>query len=604
MWPLLIFIFALLLRLLYLLQSETVDPVFFHPIMDALYHHEWAISIVKGGWLGKDAFFRAPLYPHFLSLLYRIFGANLLVPRIVQCIIGSLNCILISKIGTTLFNKRIGIVSGLIACIYPLFIYFDNELLIPTLLIFLVLLGFYLTLQSSIAVSKLGWFITGIVWGLAAITRPNILLFLVVLLFWLFKKLKTNFKTAVLYGTLGVLAMILPVTIRNYVVSKEFVLIAWQGGTNFYIGNNANSDGFTAIIPGTRKTWWGGFNDAKRIAETEMGRKLKNSEIDQFWMKQGFDFIKEQPAKAFHLFLKKAYLFFAGFEISNNRDIYFFAHLTYLKFLIFNLPLFQFPFGLLFPLSLLGIYIFFSGSESNQYMNKRRINVWLILLFIISYSFSFILFFVCARFRLVIIPFCIIFATFAILFYIDTMKRKKFKDLLIPSLLFISSYVFFNANIFSIQHINPALNYLTIGVAYKKTGQTQKALESYRRAVQLNPSDPDGYYDIGNIYAESDNYTLAKQYYLRAIEVDPYSARAYNNLGNIYFETGDYERALAYYDYAIAIEPDYQTPYYHAGLIHKILGDFAKAESLWLQGLAINPDNALIRRSLQNLRRP
>lgn len=603
MWPLYIFAFAFILRLVYILQAKSVDPVFYYPIMDALYHHEWAISIMKGGWLGKDAFFRAPLYPHFLSLLYQVFGANLLVPRIVQSIIGSFNCVLIAMIGTTLFNKKIGIIAGTIACIYPLFIYFDNELLIPTLLCFLVLLGTFLILkQNPNNISKGGWFYTGVIWGLAAITRPNVLLFLVVLPFWLIKRSKKMAKIALLYGGLGVIAMIIPITIRNYVVSKEFVLIAWQGGTNFYIGNNPESDGFTAIIPGTRKSWWGGFYDAKRIAEEAMARTLRNSEIDQYWMKQGMQFISREPLRALYLFLKKTYLFFGGQEISNNRDIYFFSHMTYLKFLVYRLPFFQFPFGLLFPLALCGIYICMSHGPPRRRSDKRRSNIILILIFIISYALSFIIFFVCARYRLVIIPFFIMFATLAVIFLIDTIKKKKIKRLLVPSIIFTSSYLFFNADVFSIRQYNPALNYLTLGVAYKNMGRIDEALDAYSTAIRLNPTQPDGYYNIGNIYAEKGDYREAKKLYLKAIELDPRSARAYNNLGNIYFESGEYETAIECYNNAIRLEPDYQTPFYHAGLAYTRLGDFAKAESVWLKALTINPNHERIRRALERIR--
>lgn len=602
MWQLLILVLALALRLIYLFQIRSVDPTFNFPIMDALYHHEWAVSIIQGGWLGKDAFFRAPLYPHMVALLYQIFGTNLLVPRLFQCVIGAINCVLTARIGAFLFKKKVGIIAGIIASLYPLFIYFDSELLIPTILIFLVLLAFYLMLrQSATNGSRLGWFFIGIVFGLAVITRPNILLFLIVLPFWLYRNLKKQIKPALIYGILGVALMIAPITIRNYVVSKEFVLIAWQGGTNFYIGNNEYSDGHTAIVPGTRKSWWGGFYDAKRIAEASMGRKLENSEIDRYWMNKGFEWISREPAKAFMLFLKKTYLFFSGFEIPNNRNIYFFAHLTYLKFLLFSLPLFRFPFGLLFPLSLVGIFLFLRRSRTRWLSKKKRPYIWFILLYMGVYTFSFILFFVCARYRLPIIPFLIMFATFAILYSVDEIRKKKLKQQIVPLLLFIGTYVFFNADIFGEEKTNPALDYLTMGTTYKKMGRIDDAMRAYAKAIEANPNMADGYYDIGNIYADRKDLTEARKWYLKAIEVDPHSAEAHNNLGNIYFETGMYDKALEHYQQAHTSEPNYESPLYHAGLVYKYMGNYARAESLWVQVLDINPNNKLARRQLDKL---
>lgn len=633
-WALFIFFLSLILRLVHLFQVKSADPIFYYPIMDGLYHHNWAIRIIKEGWFGNDSFFRAPLYPYFIALLYKIFGIHLLIPRIAQSLIGSFNCVLTSMIGGILFNKKIGIISGIIASVYPLFIYFDNELLIPTFLIFLILLGFYFILkESSNDVSKLGCFFTGIIWGLAAITRPNVLLFLVILCFWVVKKSKKFYKTIILYGLLGVITIIIPITIRNYIVSREFVLIAWQGGTNFYIGNNPDSDGFTAIVPGTRKTWWGGFYDAKQIAETAMKKELENSEIDRYWFKKGLEFVKKEPLKTFYLSIKKVYLFFGGLEIGNNRDIYFFSHLTYLKFLIFNLPLLQFPFGIIFPLFLLGVFFFIKHSKMGLYCYDRKINILLVLLFVISYFLSFIIFFVCARFRLVIIPFLIIFASYAILSFIDNMKRRTPKVLVIPLLFFILIFLFFNANIFSVKTGNPVVNYLTLGVAYKKMGRVKETLDCYTMAIQSDPNQPEGYYNIGNIYAENGdynkakemyrkaievdplsmraynnlgiiyikegNYDEAKKMYCKAIEIDPNSARGYNNLGNIYFEIGEYDKALECYKQASILEPDYEKPLYHAGLVHMKLGNAAKAESLWQKVLTINPNNKQAKATLK-----
>jgi Flp pilus assembly protein TadD/4-amino-4-deoxy-L-arabinose transferase-like glycosyltransferase len=625
-WPLIIFSIALILRLIYFFQIKNTDPLFYYPILDSLYHHDWAASIIHGGWLGKDSFFRAPLYAYFLSFLYRIFGINLIVPRIVQSFIGAFSCVLTGQIGQKIFNKKVGNIAGIIAAFYPLFIYYDNEILIPSVLLFLVLLGFYFTLRQTFDTeSKFGWFLTGLIWGLAAITRPNVILFIFVLPFWLAKKLKKTFKIALLYGVLGVLSVILPITVRNYIVSNEFVLISWQGGINFYIGNNPYSDGTPSVIPGTRKSIWGGFYDAKRIAEETTGRELKNSEIDRYWLNQGLEFIKKNPLKTISLFLRKTYLFFGGLEISNNRDIYFFTRQTYLKFLIFNIPFFQFPFGLLFPLFLVGCW----------YAYKKHKDISLVLVFVISYSFSFILFFVCARFRHIIIPFLIIVASFAIISVIDEVRKRKMKNFKMALVVFIVALVFFNANITGLKLTDYGLNYLTLadveikkgdynkaiiylrealnrkpdyaealnrlGETYQKMGDSQKALFYFLETIKSDQTQPEAYCNIGNIYAMAGEYSKAKEFYLKSLEIDPFSSRAHNNLGNVYFSMGDFEKALECYQEASTLEPHYVSPLYHAGLIYRRLGNLAKAESLWKEVLRFDPGHRPAQRALEKL---
>jgi 4-amino-4-deoxy-L-arabinose transferase-like glycosyltransferase len=623
-WELLIVCCALFVRLLYLLQSKNTDPLFYQPIMDAQYHHEWAKSIVTYDWLGNESFFRAPLYPYFLALIYKIVGINLIIPRIVQIIIGAVSCLLTLKIGTHFFGKNVGIIAGFIAVLYPLFIYFDNEFLIPNLLVFLILTGFYLIVQQTDKGTKVGWFLTGVVWGLAAITRPNVLLFVITIPFWLLKKYKKKCTTAITYGIVGVIVMIAPVTIRNYIISKEFVPIAWQGGTNFYIGNNPHADGKTAIIPGTRPSWWGGFYDAKRIAEQAEGKTLKNAEIDRYWLKQGLNFFATMPGKALTLLLKKTYLFFGGYEISNNRDIYYFTRPTYLKFLLFKIPFLQFPFGVLLPLSLVGLWFAF----------KKKKAISLMLIFIITYSFSFIIFFVCARYRLPIIPFLIILSSFAITTLIQAIKNRAYRRLIVPLVIFIASCVFFNANISKLKD-NPAINYLILGeveyrnshynkalsylkkalpyyshdgevmnqlgACYYSLGQYEEAIKYYLRSIEINPHQSEPYDNIGSIYYSRRQYDTAKNYFLKAIEINPKFASSYYNIGSVYFAQDSLHKALHYYKQAINLNPNLINALFYAGVIEQKLGNSVQAKVLWERVLSLNPQHQDALYALRNL---
>ena len=619
--PFLVFTAALLVRILYLLQSMHSDPMFSQPILDSMIHHNWAYIIAKGDWIGSDSFFRAPLYPYFLGAVYAIFGVNFIIPRIIQMIIGALNCVLTLKLGETLFSRKIGIISGFVAAFYPLLIYFDNELLIPTVLAFLILSAFYMTIRyAEQPGSKHKWYFTGIVWGLAAITRPNILLFVVFLPFWFRQRLKDKFWTAAVFGVLGLMTIILPVTVRNYVVSKEIVPIAWQGGVNFYIGNNPLSDGKTAIVPGTRKSWMGGFEDARRIAEESVGRELKNSEVDRYWMNKGIEFITREPGKAFVLFLKKAYMFWGGYEIPNNRDLYFFTRPTFLKFLFFKTGFLQFPFGVLFPLALVGTYVAL----------KKKKDITLTLLLVTTYFVSFLLFFICARYRIPIIPFLIILAGYAIIDTIDRVRKRK--PLLYHGFIFVGALIFFNLNITKIRD-NPALNYLTIGSieyqkgnyqsainyiqksmpqyskdvdvlmmladSYRRTDKPEQALSFYLEARQIEPNRPEIHENIGALYFYLRRLNEAKHYLTEAIKYNPLSDVSYLNLGHIYFIQDSLEKAASSYKMALEISPTIIDAIYYLGLCEYKLRHFTAAEQHWKRLLQIEPNHTPARQGLQ-----
>ena len=123
-----IFLWALLLRLIYVRQISS-NPFFSRPVMDPGYHDEWARAIASGDWIGKEAFFRAPLYPYFLGVIYRLFGPDYLTPRIIQAVLGSISCVLLYLITRRLFGERAALLAGAAAGAYGMLIYFDAELL-------------------------------------------------------------------------------------------------------------------------------------------------------------------------------------------------------------------------------------------------------------------------------------------------------------------------------------------------------------------------------------------------------------------------------------------------------------------------------------------
>jgi hypothetical protein len=187
----------------------------------------------------------------------------------------------------------------------------------------------------------------------------------------------------------GLVLPILPVTLHNALVGHDFVPIASQGGVNFYIGNNPVADGYTAIVPGTRATWWGGHDAAVAIAEHARGRALRASEVSRYWTAEGLAFLRADPAAALRLYVRKLYLFWWGAEISNNEHIYFLRRYSLpMQATLWHAGLY-FPFGLVGPLALLGMGLAWV---------RLRARVVPLVAFVALYMISVVLFFVCARY--------------------------------------------------------------------------------------------------------------------------------------------------------------------------------------------------------------
>src|SRR5574341_1483209 len=88
-WFAVIFGIAFVLRLVYLFQIQSI-PLFYHFAGDGRTYDEWAQRIAAGDWLGQGVFYQAPLYPYFLGVVQRLFGANLWLIRLLPIFLGSL----------------------------------------------------------------------------------------------------------------------------------------------------------------------------------------------------------------------------------------------------------------------------------------------------------------------------------------------------------------------------------------------------------------------------------------------------------------------------------------------------------------------------------
>ena len=585
--PMGIFVLAFLVRYVFLIQIKSSSPFFGSPIMDELYHDRWAQQIAAGDWMGSESFFRAPLYIYMLALIYKIFGHSFFIPRLFQIFLGSLSCVLTYLIAKKLFNRTIGVLSGIIASLYGVLVLYDARLLLDSLTVFLDLVLVGLLILTAEKPKLINWLFCGIVLGLSAITRPNILIFVPFILIWMFFwfQKKSSVKKVLLrwaFLCLGVLLMVAPVTLRNYLADGDFVLISWQGGYNFYLGNNPQASGWSATAAHIDPTWWGGYDDAIRLAEEETGRKLKPSQISDFWLKKGMDFIVSQPGSWLKLMGKKISYFWKGYEIGNNENEYLYTNLSSLLNLLMGKRILYIPFGLVGPLSLWGLVIGL----------KKWRRFLLLYLFILSYSASVILFFVCSRYRIPVIPFLIMFASFSLWWIFQKIKHKEILQAFIFLVVLIILLIALNTPLENLVGYQPYTDHYVLGISYQNLGQLEPAIKEYKTSLEYRPNFAPARNNLANIYAQSGKTDLAIEEYQRAILLDPSYEKTYYNLAILYHRKGELDSAIVYYSKAIKLNPRYELAHLNLGKAYSQKGLVEEAKGEWKKVLELNPDNA------------
>lgn len=556
---------ALIIRLAFVIETQNT-PVFENLFSDSQIYNYWAVNIVNSGdWVGKEPYFMAPAYPYFIAVVYSIFGQSIEILRILQVLLSSISIFIIYLVGRNLVSKSVGYISAGMTAVYSVFIFYSGSILSETLQLFFYLILYLLLTNKDKITEHKHWFYIGLVLGIAAIFRANILLFIPVVIIWLFfqvrknEQIKKTFLKLTVFFLIGTSLPILPVTIRNYTVSNEFILLTTNGGINFFIGNNPFSPGvFSAPND------FDFYSDlaGHRYAEKVSGKKLTEGEASSFWFKEGIKYFQNYPLEFTIKTLKKIFIFFEADENpqSSIMSPQFFKD-EFSK--VLHLPLVSFQ--LIWILALMGI--------TTAIIRKEKFS--LIYLFLGVYVFSTALFFINGRFRVALTPILIFFAAYFLVMLFQIIKENKLLELRAPAVVLIS-YSFLSAFFVPKFLFNDADAYINIGTSYFEKQDYDRSLIYLRKAVQLK-EDPAAYIAIGNNYAVRKDVKLALDSYQKALAINPNLPIAHVNIGLLYSQSGNLNVALQAFSKAIELDPFYADAYRNIGIIHYINNNHAEA---------------------------
>jgi tetratricopeptide (TPR) repeat protein len=497
-------------------------------MLDAEYVVDWARSIRAGDILGSPentAYFRTPLYPFFLAAVFSMPGPDLLSARIFQAILGSLTVVLLMDMAWRRFGKIGGIGTCVLAgASWPL-LHFGRELFIESLAVFLgaAFLAAWARTQATSRASR--WILLGVLIGLGGAARANFLAILpvAVLAAW-FEIGPPRRARHVVWLLIGTSIPLAPIALRNRVVSGEWVALSYQGGLNLWIGNNPESDGMSARLPGF--TSWRN-EDVEAALAREYGQRLSPGEQDRHYRKLAFEFFAQEPLSAARLLARKAYLFFQGYEIRNNRDLEAIRE----RDPILSLPLPDF--GWILPLALVGVV---------STWGRRRELIHLYG-FALAMAIGVILFFVCARYRLLAWPALLVLAGAGVS---GTLGRgipgssRAFRVGLLVTLAVLARIDFLH-----IRDPDSSQPHFQYGNAYARAGRLEDAEMEYRTALKLAPGFAEARYHLGALFLQEGRIAEALPELEEAARALPLSFRVRRSLAEALEHAGSWERALA-----------------------------------------------------------
>jgi len=256
-WMLLLIGTALIIRCAWCIALSPRQPRF-----DERHYIAHAINLAEGkGYIdeeGRPAAYWPVGYPTVLATTYAIFGQSPWTGILLQVVLGTATCVLVSLVGVAAFGPSIGRLSALFLAVYPTQVFYSTLYLTEPLFALLFVASVALLLKSTergtAPIAGGGFAI-----GLAALVRPVILLLPLALPVWYWRiGLRRN---TTLVRTLLVLSCMLiavsPWLVRNHGVTGRWI-ISTEGGQNFWMGNYPGAFGGYAYRQEINERLWDG----------------------------------------------------------------------------------------------------------------------------------------------------------------------------------------------------------------------------------------------------------------------------------------------------------------------------------------------------------
>ena len=573
-----ILFFGLIFKGIYLYSYALNNPYYSIASMDSAVYVNWAQLINQEGWLGTEIFYRAPFYPYLLSIIFWFAPHNLLAVYIMQLGMGLCSVVLIYSIGKRIYCERAGLIAAGFSLFYSPFTFFETKILPTTTGIFLGLFSIYLLTRAEQEKKRYYWMAGAVTLGVAALCRPNYLLMIPLLIFGILVVHRRQLRETPIPIVILILVpsvTIGTVSLRNYVVGKDFVPISANAGITFAQGNNPWARGSIAIIPGFSGEVTNQRHEETQIAESVTGRTLKPSEVNTFWFKWGLTFIQKKPWEYLKLLLYKGAILFNNHELGSNYLLDVDEEITPWLRLAFL------PFGLIMAWAVIGFARIFL---------ERRAALALIAAFM-GIFLTAMIFYVNSRYRMPLVPPALIMAGGGLDYLVRNPKRFGI-ILLTVGLTFVISLPPFLP--LSDTHLSRSHSWAWahLGGVYQSNNQLEKALWAYEKAISMQPNSYRYYLKTLNLFSalgksEEEIIEWAQQISDKVSE----EQHRYLIFAEAYYSAKDYDTALEYIHKILSSFPRDHRLYLYSGILLGKMGKHHKAREVFSKGLKINSAN-------------
>jgi len=532
------------------------------PVIDAQVYRSFAEQLARTGDFG-GAFYQPPLYPALLALLLRMGLGSPWSVCVVQSLMGAATAALMLLVGRRLAEhadgaRRAGLLTGLLTAAYGPFVLFDLELLPPCIVLLLLASALVLALRSGgLGVRDaalgllLGAAITG--WPLIAVLVPGLCAL---------RARRVPSRRAAAAALLLVLAFTAPpiaLTARhNAAHDGEGILVSYNSGINLWLGNN----------PRWRDTWRArpGAAFEPELERPDREGVTRPADRSRYFVELVRADVAAHPFAAAARTAEKFYYVWHGREIRRNQDIALLREASPVLALLLWEAGVAFPFGILAPLALLGIW-----------RRRRETDVRILAASALLYALVLAAFFAAARYRLPLVLFLLPLGAVEIL-RLSAAGRTAARSLaaLLACVALLNAPNAFTQSFAA----GEAERGILRAHAFRNQGKREQAAQISEQLAGRFPTDANVQMLRAEALLDAGRCELALPHLQRVTELAPRAATPWVMLGSCLGERGDAAGAERAFATALSLHPYHAIALKRAAALYAQHGRVIEARSL------------------------
>jgi len=248
--------------------------------------------------------FRTPGYPLMLSPLFVVYGDHppILAARIIGAVTGTMGVACVYWLARLQWTTRVGLVAALLAAIYPgaiaMSVFVLSEALFSPLMLLQLATWIHAVRADSTGRARSWGAFSGLVAGLATLTRPSWLLFTPLAICVLAIPSGSRSRQLLVGSVMlvGLALAMLPWWIRNALVTGRFVPTSLQMGVSLYDGWNPHATGASdlSFVPSIEQ-------EARRKLESSQSEDVIEYRLDRRFQELALDWAQTHHADVLRL---------------------------------------------------------------------------------------------------------------------------------------------------------------------------------------------------------------------------------------------------------------------------------------------------------------